>query len=162
MSECFAHSLPDRPVAEWQNLDEHLLKVAQSASRFAETFDSANWAWNAGWLHDLGKAAGEFQAYLRQQNGLELTDPDYDGIVTGGFNHSSAGAALACELFPGMPVQPLAYLVAGHHAGLTDYHTATAGNGALIKRIEEGKCHLPTIELAAAEVGAQMKPLQKP
>lgn len=51
-----AHSLPDQPPEKWQKLEEHLRNVAEMAGRFASEFDSFNWGWNAGMLHDVGKA----------------------------------------------------------------------------------------------------------
>ena len=93
----YAHTQPYAPPACWQTLEDHLRAVADRAAQFAGVFDSADWAWNAGWLHDIGKAAPEFQKYLRACNGLD--DPRYEAIDSGGINHSSAGAALAGELF---------------------------------------------------------------
>ena len=52
----YAHSLPNRLRQEWQKLNDHLKAVAQAASETAGLFHSGDWAWNAGWLHDLGKA----------------------------------------------------------------------------------------------------------
>jgi CRISPR-associated endonuclease/helicase Cas3 len=67
----YAHSLEGKPPSEWQPLEEHLRNVAELAREFAAVFQSGDWAWNAGWLHDLGKAADEFQAYLLRSNGLD-------------------------------------------------------------------------------------------
>jgi CRISPR-associated endonuclease Cas3-HD len=110
----YAHSLPGRPREEWQPLEEHLRNVAEKAAEFAGAFASQDWAWNAGWLHDVGKIAPEFQAYLARENNLD--DSEYDVAGVGRVNHSSAGAALAEDLFgkAGVPLGlPLAYLAAG-------------------------------------------------
>ena len=56
-TEFYAHSLPGEPLEKWQPLQDHLLAVAEKARQFAEPFKSGDWAWNAGWLHDVGKAA---------------------------------------------------------------------------------------------------------
>jgi CRISPR-associated endonuclease/helicase Cas3 len=112
----YAHSKEGRPPEEWQLLEEHLASVAKQASEFAAKFDSADWAWNAGCLHDLGKAADEFQAYLLRENGLD--DAEYDGSGKGRVNHSSAGAVFAEEKLGSIIGRSLAYMVAGHHAGL--------------------------------------------
>lgn len=93
----YAHSLPGRPREEWQPLEEHLRNVAEKAAEFAGAFASQDWAWNAGWLHDVGKIAPEFQAYLARENNLD--DSEYDVAGVGRVNHSSAGAALAEDLF---------------------------------------------------------------
>ena len=66
----FAHSLPNRPKSEWQVLWDHLAQVAERAERCASKFHSADWAWNAAWLHDIGKLADEFQSYLLRENSL--------------------------------------------------------------------------------------------
>ncbi|MFA5343074.1 MAG: CRISPR-associated endonuclease Cas3'' [Kiritimatiellia bacterium] len=84
----YAHSKEGQPRAKWQPLDEHLQAVAEKAREFAAEFDSGDWAYNAGWLHDLGKAADAFQAYLLRENGLD--DSEYDGVYHKRVNHSSA------------------------------------------------------------------------
>lgn len=38
--EYYAHSIEEKPVEEWQRLEEHLLNVAELAKKFAEAFDS--------------------------------------------------------------------------------------------------------------------------
>ncbi len=73
----YAHSLEGQPKEKWQPLDVHLKNVAEMAGKFASAFQSSEWAWNAGLLHDLGKADDGFQAYLCRENGLD--DSDYDG-----------------------------------------------------------------------------------
>ena len=51
----YAHSLPGRPPAEWQPLEEHLKNVAEMAREFAESFGAGDWGYLAGLWHDLGK-----------------------------------------------------------------------------------------------------------
>lgn len=147
----YAHSRPDYPAdrAKWQTLEVHLAAVANMAAEFAAPFGSYDWAWNAGWLHDIGKAADEFQAYLMRENGLD--DSEYDGVGGGRINHSSAGAALAEELFSKqrLPLgRPLSYLAAGHHAGLPDWWQTETGRAALCIRMEEGRRNLEPIRNA--------------
>jgi CRISPR-associated endonuclease/helicase Cas3 len=152
---CFAHSLPGSPTEKWQPLWDHLERVARAAEACASKFDSADWAWNAAWLHDAGKAADEFQTYLLGQNGLD--DEAYDGAAPGRVNHSSAGAALAHELFGEFASLPLAFIAAGHHAGLPDYWPADGGRGALQFRLEEGKIDLGRIRLKVQGLAAQLR-----
>lgn len=140
----YAHSVSGQPLEQWQTLDAHLLGVAKLAENFASTFQSSDWAWNAAWLHDIGKAANEFQMYLRRENGI-LDDVDYDSVGCSKVNHSSAGAALAEEIFEPIAGKTMAYIVAGHHAGLPDFDTANAGRAALLCRLEEGRKDLSKI-----------------
>lgn len=101
---------PDRPG--------HLESVETLAADFASAFGAAEWARLAGRWHDLGKFSDAFQNYLEN-----AADSDADGetdAATGrarGPDHSTAGAqhaALAHSLLGPL----LAYLIAGHHAGL--------------------------------------------
>lgn len=157
----YAHSLEGRPVDNWQPLDDHLMHVAEMASRFAGAFSSADWAWNAAILHDIGKIDDSFQAYLLRSNGL--SDVDYDTDGQGKVNHSSAGAACAEEHFP-MPLgRVLAYLIAGHHAGLPDYHSHKTGAAALSIRLAEGRDNLDRIKENLPKLLAELKdPLKAP
>ena len=108
----FAHSRPDAPQSEWEPLAIHLAEVAMLAERFAAEFDSANWGQIAGRLHDLGKYRPEFQRRIR--GGREQVE------------HAGVGAALASE----RALLPLAFVIAGHHAGLAA-DAARLSSGAL-------------------------------
>lgn len=141
----YAHSKENRPRTEWQRLEDHLKSVAEIASFFADKFNSSDWGWNAGWLHDVGKAADEFQAYLLRSNGLD--DSEYD--CSGKINHSSAGAALAQVRFGPQIGLIYSYLSAGHHTGLPDYYPNDTGHAALLFRLEEGKRNLLSIDSIA-------------
>ncbi|RPI76687.1 MAG: CRISPR-associated endonuclease Cas3'', partial [Desulfobacteraceae bacterium] len=156
----YAHSKEGCPPEEWQLLEEHLALVAKKASEFAAKFDSADWAWNAGWLHDVGKAADEFQAYLLRENGMD--DFEYDLSGKGRVNHSGAGAAFAEEKFGSIIGLSLSYIAAGHHAGLPDWFTSDTGNAALTVRLEEGKHNLKAVYETTREFTNQIKPLHKP
>jgi CRISPR-associated endonuclease/helicase Cas3 len=88
-------------------LREHLRYVGKLARHFAEHSrsdlgDVAEWA---GLLHDLGKYREEFQEYLRNQR---------PGSVE--THHAIYGAALALN----RENYGLAFVIAGHHAGLHD------------------------------------------
>jgi CRISPR-associated endonuclease/helicase Cas3 len=156
----YAHSKQGRPREEWQCLTDHLVQVAEIASKCAAKFQSEDWGWNAGWLHDIGKAADEFQVYLLRQNALD--DSEYDGIGHDRINHSSAGAALAGDALGQYPGLVLAYLSAGHHAGLPDYYSADTGRAALQFRMEEGKRNLSQIRSLADELAKRLRPVPKP
>ena len=151
----YAHSREKQPPETWQLLEDHLYAVARRAAEFAAPFSSADWAWNAGWLHDLGKATNAFQKYLLHSNGMDDAVYDDNGSES---NHASTGAALAADVLK-LPGHILAYLLAGHHAGLPDWNTAETGNAALPCRLPEGRNNLETIRAYAAEVQKQLYPL---
>lgn len=155
---CYAHSKPGSPTEEWHPLETHLRDTANKAREFAQPWGAGDWAWNAGWLHDLGKADSRFQRYLLEQNGLELNDAHYD---FGHVNHSSAGAACAEDQIPAVG-RVLAYLIAGHHAGLPDWDTATTGQAALSYRLGEGRENLQRVSAFADKVLTKLRPVTPP
>ena len=147
MVEYYAHSKTgNSDKFTWQLLEKHLRQTAELAREFATPCNARDWAYLAGLLHDLGKYTDEFQAYLCRSNGLD--DFEYDSHNGRRINHSSAGTAYAEELL-NRGDQPfgrnLAYVIAGHHAGLPDFHTCDGGLGALQKRLEDGYLHLSRI-----------------
>jgi len=106
-----AHS-PSHP------LEDHLLAVANLAQRFAAAFGGGDWGHLAGLWHDLGKYRQGFQRYIRQSK-----DPDahIEGRVVGtDKTHSAAGALHAIKTLGPLRGELLAFLIAGHHAGLPD------------------------------------------
>lgn len=107
----FAHSGQHDDRSDWQDLDDHSLKVARLAADFAKSFGLERAAYLAGLLHDLGKYTPAFQARL--SGSKERVD------------HSSAGAAHVIELTKNaskdwVMAQLIAYCILGHHAGLPD------------------------------------------
>lgn len=157
--ELYAHSTDNPNKATWQQLGQHLAGVANRAEEFATPFLSANWAWNAGWLHDLGKATNAFQSYLLRSNGLDDSIYDTDGSTS---NHASTGAAWAIEKKGHCIGKILAYLSAGHHAGLPDWHEDKTGNAALRYRLEEGMRNLEMIRGYAEFIAAKLKDAPRP
>lgn len=152
----YAHSQENEPPDQWHPLETHLRDTASKAQEFAELWCAGDWAWNAGWLHDLGKADSIFQGYLRRENNLD--DTGYD---LGRVNHSSAGAAGA-EAWNKQAGRILAYLVAGHHAGLPDWHPSDTWNAALQIRLGEGRENLQRVSVFADEVLAKLQPVARP
>ena len=112
-SESIAHVTEDGRV---HFLDEHLRETARLAGEFAAVFGCREWGRLAGLWHDLGKYSDEFQRYIRAVN-----DPDVHVGKKGG-DHSTTGALLAIEKFS-KKGWPLAFAIAGHHAGLADIMT---------------------------------------
>jgi CRISPR-associated endonuclease/helicase Cas3 len=115
----YAHSLPNRPPAEWQTLDAHSNAVARLAEVFASHLRGAEWGRAVGLLHDVGKARLPFQQMLE---GLRTKDEQT--------YHAKYGARLAFDAGS----LPLAFAVAGHHAGLPDSNELQrlAGNTELL------------------------------
>lgn len=107
-------------------LTGHADGVSRLAAEFAATFGASPWAALAGLWHDLGKFREGFQRYIRQ-----CGDPDahIEGRVAGSDKtHSAAGALWAQRYLREVdersgPVvaRVLSYLIAGHHAGLSDW-----------------------------------------
>ncbi len=129
----YAHSLEKHPPEQWQPLSQHLHNVAKRAADNAAHFQSADWAYLAGLLHDFGKASDAFQAYLLRSNGLDDSEYDSAGQPS---THSGAGAVWAMETY-GQLGNILAYLVMGHHAGLPDWIGGVNPAGSLCARREE-------------------------
>ncbi len=114
-------------------LDEHLQGVAELAARFAYAFNSQDWARLSGLWHDLGKFRDKFQRYIKSVSGYDA-EAHIEG-VPGRVDHSTAGAILAIEKL-GTQGRILAYLIAGHHAGLPDWSGEAS---SLYQRLEDGK-----------------------
>ena len=112
------------PDGSWRlhELADHLQAVAELASHFGRPFGGADWARLSGLWHDLGKYRAPFQAYIRRASGLQGEGAHLEG-APGRITHSTAGALWA-EQQLGLGGRVLAYLIAGHHAGLHDW---TAG-----------------------------------
>lgn len=109
-----AHIKKDDNGYQIQTIDEHINGTATLASTFAVKFQNAQWGHLLGLWHDLGKYSDEFQDYIKVNSGYQ------NGDKIGKTDHSSAGAILAKELLPQM-WPPLAYCIAGHHAGLHNW-----------------------------------------
>ena len=122
-----AHVELDPATGTWrkQTLEGHLRGTAQLAAEFAQPFGSADWAFLAGLWHDLGKAQPAWQRYIRSVTGLEPGGPAH------GPHHSIVGAIHAVSSLGRQRGRILAYLIAGHHAGLADWGSADGGEAAL-------------------------------
>jgi len=141
-------------------LEDHLRDVAKLAEGFAQDFGSADWAQVAGVWHDLGKYAKEFQRRIKSISGYD-PDAHLEGAV-GRVDHSTAGASYAVEQF-GVHGRILAYLIAGHHAGLPDWHSGETGGAALNVRLGD-KSHLARalVQAIPQKILAQPKPASPP
>lgn len=147
MSEPLAHS-------GGHLLADHLHAVAGMAAEFSGAFEPAaasqRWAYLAGLWHDLGKYRPGFQRYLLQSDN---PDAHIEGKVGGREKtHSAAGALWAMETLEKthgakgkLAGRVLAYLIAGHHAGLHDW------NGGLNERLAEADCQTELQEAKDAQ-----------
>ncbi|OGH95386.1 MAG: hypothetical protein A2X43_02485 [Candidatus Margulisbacteria bacterium GWD2_39_127] len=138
----YAHTMPDKGPEEWQFLEDHLQNVARMAGEFASEFESREWACLAGLWHDLGKYSSAFQEYIGKC-GIQL-DEDEDTAIIGNkkSDHTSAGAIWAKERlfdqgFSKGLQHILSYVIAGHHAGLHNWHNEIGISGNLQSRLEK-------------------------
>ncbi len=112
-------------------LNDHLMGTAERAARFAAVFGFQSWGWLAGLWHDLGKYGPPFQKKIRAAAG-EGAHLESKARV----NHSTAGGLHAIEQFD-IAGRLLAYIAAGHHAGLPDWAADKTGKAALSQRLLE-------------------------
>ena len=132
----YAHSLENRPPSDWETMSEHEDLVATFCCKFLKRINPTLEPWGdlLGRWHDLGKYSDEFQNYLRFENEL----PFDDGVAVTSRDHATAGAQHAVEKFKQLG-KLIAYVIAGHHAGLADADSAKGGSGLnqrLIKKID--------------------------
>lgn len=115
-----AHAVERDGAWQIHELSDHLRSVSSLAADFARGFGGDPWASLAGLWHDLGKYRAPFQRYIRTASGLDAQDAHIEQRP-GRTTHSTAGALLAQQRL-GPLGHVLAYLIAGHHAGLHDWH----------------------------------------
>ena len=129
----YAHSLPGRPKAEWQTLEEHLSGVAKMASQFSSVFGAPLAGNILGMMHDVGKNSTEFQ---RRLEGGRRVD------------HATAGARYLLEAWGGeyrrnregsVLAQLLGYALLGHHGGMPDHGRSAADEGSLQYRLSAAR-----------------------
>lgn len=125
----FAHSTEDASKSNWQPLNQHLENVGLLSAEFAQIFQAEDWAKVIGYLHDLGKATHEFQQRLEGSSKS--------------VNHSTWGAIKACQQYVGFG-HLMAYVIAGHHAGLANGDTWGSAerfkpSSSLQERLEQEK-----------------------
>lgn len=138
-------------------LEDHAEAVARMAEKMAGEFGAGDWGRLAGLWHDLGKYSDDFQSYIRSRSGYEAHLVD---AIAGKVNHSSAGA-LHAEAEFGKLGLPLAFLIAGHHAGLPDWFGDATGDAALVNRLRHGQIE-GLLEKAARAAPETILRQQKP
>ncbi|MEG2126497.1 MAG: CRISPR-associated helicase Cas3' [Bacteroides sp.] len=114
-----------------QRISEHAAGTAYYAAKFAAIFGCKEWGEVLGLWHDMGKYSPAFQQYIRKCAGLLE-----EGEKTGKVDHTSAGAIYANEVM-GMKGIPLAYCIAGHHAGLLNWYNDIGISGDMRTRLQK-------------------------
>lgn len=166
----WAHTRTDASsgAALAHGLAEHLHGVARRAGEFFHEHGEA-WARLAGQWHDLGKYRPGFQQYIRL-----VTDAHIEGKLPAGSdkNHSAAGALHALRTFQESHgrdgeriARVLAYVIAGHHAGLADWAAGLDarlfGSGAAASEREyteaQQACKVAAPELLALPAGFDLR-----
>jgi CRISPR-associated endonuclease/helicase Cas3 len=142
-------------------VEQHARDVAELAARLAAAFGGADWARVAGLWHDLGKFHPEFQAYIRKVTGYDPT-AHLEG-APGRVDHSTLGAVHALDVM-GDVGRVVAYVVAGHHAGLPDYESAEEGGATLVQRVKANRHRLAPVlgEAVPDDIRAPDTPSSRP
>jgi CRISPR-associated endonuclease/helicase Cas3 len=105
VQKILAHTGNSADGSDGQLLVDHLTQVGSLAKEFAAFTPLENIAEVTGLLHDLGKFSVQFQARLRGSK---------ESV-----NHSTAGAQEAIKRY-GHLGKIIAFVIAGHHAGLAN------------------------------------------
>jgi CRISPR-associated endonuclease/helicase Cas3 len=161
-TERYAHTLPDRPPASWETLADHLNKVEDSASTFAEAFGARRWGEILGRCHDLGKLSDEFQRYLRKPGVASVDAGVEDEAIPGRVDHSTFGARFVQNAVGKVFGQLLAFCIAGHHTGLPDETSAedTTQRSTLRHKLDPTKYSIPAVAVPDIELPALKSPLK--
>jgi CRISPR-associated endonuclease/helicase Cas3 len=142
------------PDGSWRNphdLAAHLSDVGDKAAKFAASF-GMDWARLAGLWHDLGKYRPKFQNYIRHASGFERENAHIEDMEHR-VEHSAAGALHAMHTLGELQGRLLAYLIAGHHAGLPDWN---GGPASLYQRMDNARREGHLDEVLAANPPADI------
>jgi CRISPR-associated endonuclease/helicase Cas3 len=119
-------------IFEVQSLNDHLTGTSSLTSQFAASFNNSAWGRLVGLWHDLGSIPMNFRSILKVNSGYEEDDQKRPKT-----DHTSAAAILAKEMYPNLFWQPVAYCIAGHHAGLHNYIHEPSITGDLSDRLKK-------------------------
>jgi CRISPR-associated endonuclease/helicase Cas3 len=122
----FAHSIEGRDQDAWQPLAAHLEAVSRLASLRADKFGAGRLGAVVGLLHDLGKYARDFQDYIDGRG------PSPDHATAGAQEIQKLATATGPDRFAAVIG---AYCIAGHHAGLSNWHGDRPLSERLLKNL---------------------------
>ncbi len=100
-------------------LKQHLEKTSILAGTFADKFGLSKIAQTLGLVHDMGKASRAFQERIRLKSEYDV-EAHLEGKTPQHVDHSTAGAQFLVQEYGEQLGTILAYIAAGHHAGLPD------------------------------------------
>lgn len=135
----YAHTREgDSSRKSWQRLEDHLTGTGERAKINAAFFGAEKFAWIAGLLHDLGKYSNEFQEMLNAANAVDAHIENGRKSHKKRVDHSTAGAQHAEKAFAHKNMgRLLAYVIAGHHAGLPNGSDGAEGGSSLEARLSK-------------------------
>ncbi len=136
----YAHSGNKLDKSDWQLLSDHLKKVGEFAKENARFFNAEMLAEIAGLLHDIGKYTEGFAKRL--EGGMRV-------------DHATAGAQISVEKW-GQFGKLLAYVIAGHHAGLANGIDEGVDRSTLENRLNKSIPELDTVWVDEIFVPAQL------
>jgi len=119
--ELAAHA-PQESERPWHLLVDHSEAVSRMTALFTSTVMDAQWGRLAGIWHDMGKAAPDWQAFIRAagEAATEAHVEEAEGKRRHGPPHSATGALHAVEKLGQRLGCSLAFAIAGHHGGIPD------------------------------------------
>ena len=130
----FAHTDPTNPGktpeqgAKWHILKKHLEETAKLSREFTNVFGAGDWGYLAGLWHDAGKYSDEFQLMLKKSCDAHIEQKSR-------IDHSTYGAKRIINKWPKGEGKTLAYVIAGHHAGIPD--GISNDESCLCKRVDK-------------------------
>lgn len=120
----FAHSGNNSDFSDGERLGDHARHTSACVSAAGAMPGITAAAVAGALLHDTGKATPEFQNYIRPKTGEAKAQRAGSGP-----EHSTAGAVIAFQHYPGFWGTALAFAIAGHHAGLANGRTESRDGG---------------------------------
>ena len=159
----YAHTLADRPPADWETVAAHLDKVASSSSNFAEAFGAQTWGEVLGRCHDLGNLSDDFQHYLRRSGAASVdAGSESEDATKQRVDHSTFGARFVVEALEKVPGQLLAFCIAGHHTGLPDEASSDEATQrcTLRYKLDAARYTIPTVAAPDVALPALTLPLK--